>query len=519
MFTKNQISTAIFFFAFLIGSLSSIYILNFDGIYSIQEVLKFSIGVPYTDWFPFVGFLQPLIMHLSWSIFDNLSFNIIFYSGIFCSLYSYIFFKLTHQITININYAYASSLISIFWFSTNFGISFYQDYLSYSFFLIAIIINNLEINHFKKFSLVSIALLLCFLTKNSIGIICNFLFLSFLIIYFKFNWSKYFKFLLVYFFISSFVLILIFFSKINFENFIIYNFKILFNEFLWRFDLDNTNNTNLYEIFSSIIKLLLFPYKINIFQLFFDPGFGRLLFIPFILLNYFFYFYIFKIFFKIPKNNLSKKDFCFLIIFFSSFAIQNIAGRGFSHVLFGSTILIFFIFKFNLRNLYILTISLVLLNLPYKLNDIFENKYIYSPISPNNIYPIKFSSIKSSGIDSKEFLSPLRFLEINDIKETYAFDYNSKILNFLNSSGGLEYNSYYFVNPLNIFNNSYDCKVLQNCASYQLNFISSRKPVYLSLTDIDFLENNYNKIYNYILDNYNLIYKDDFFKIYEIKKI
>ena len=58
MFTKNQISTAIFFFAFLIGSLSSIYILNFDGIYSIQEVLKFSIGVPYTDWFPLLAFFN-----------------------------------------------------------------------------------------------------------------------------------------------------------------------------------------------------------------------------------------------------------------------------------------------------------------------------------------------------------------------------------------------------------------------------------------------------------------------------
>ena len=505
--------TLIFLFSLIIGLISPIFIINFDSIYSLQEIIRFNKSQPYSDWFPFVGFFQPLILSGLWIEFLNIPINIIFYSGLFNLFYAFAFYKLTFQTTKNRVLSKCAVIVGSLWFSTNFGISFYQDYLSYFFFLISLIFFNSNLKEFQKNIFISIFLICSFYTKNSIGIICNVIYFFVFIVVQIQNKKLYLNFFIIYLltFFISFLIIITIYDK---NNFFIYHFKILYIELSWRLNVIEKENSNLMNLF----KFFIYPFKIDLLNLIYNPGFGRLLFLPFVFFVYFCYYEFFIIIKKFFKNfYLSNKDLTFIFIFLTSISIQYFAGRNFTHSIFGIFLLIFFI-NSKYKNIFAICMSIFLfiLNIPFKFNESVFNKHDrFDYITTNKLYPIHFSSVDKK-IKSTDYLPSLNYLESQKILNTYAVDYNSKILNFLNGSGGLEYNSYYFLNPTNKYNNTYDCKIVVDCEFQQINFLKKHIPTYITINDIIYLNKEMPSLSSFINQSYYDIYIDSFFNIKKI---
>jgi hypothetical protein len=525
-------SAKTYFLFFLIGcgifgSFSSIYIVHYDYIYSIQEIFNFTEKKIYYDYFPFVGIASPLFFGYIFSLFPNKILFIICTSFFANILFTQIFFKITYFITKNKAYSYCAGLTGAIWFATNFGLIFYQDYVCYYFFLLAIYFSlkrDIKINNY----LTALFLLICFHFKNSIGIIAItvFFFVDLLTNQENINFKDKIKtlFFFILFFSFSIYFIYLFF---DFYNYIKYTFKILITEGSTRFKAQDNFNLNnfyfllIYEIFYNFI----FPYKINIIESFQEKSMGRILFLPFILIFYFLYFVSLSNLFRVISGKaINDHLFTLYLILLSTFFISVIAGRNFTQLTFGIPIIafnsLFFLTKKN-KTIYlsILTIVFFVTGMAYKYyhSKFYESKY-NQPISTKEISPLYFYNQKNK-IDTVKLLNAYDYIKNNKLEKIVYLGHNSKVISFLTGEQGLEFDTYYHNNmskSRDLY--SYDCILsgLKECEINLNNHITKYNVNTIVISD-DFYYHTLENFNKFLKKKFNIIYLDGSISIFQKK--
>ncbi len=505
----------------LIGLFSSIYIINYDYIYAFQEILSFSKKTIYLDYFPFVGIGNPLFLGSISTIFTNKIYFIFVVSFIVNSLFTHIFYKITYFITNNKIYSFCAGISGALWFATNFGLVFYQDYMSYYFFLLAVYFS------FKRKEIVyvfltSLLLVTSFHFKNSIGliIISVFFLVDFLIINEELKIKTKIK-TFIYFNITFIISLLLIYLFFDFKNYFEYTFKILLTEGTSRIkDYNEYDSNNIFFLYIyEILYNLIVPYKINLVEAFLEKSIGRILFIPFILIFYFLVFislyYLIKIIKRLFIGNHVKT---FYFIFTSSFLISVVAGRDFTQLTLGIPIVTFTTLFFLLNNkniifIYFLTFLFISTNFLYKYYHSSFYKNIYNnPITTKEIEPLYFYNLKAQ-INTQQLLNAYNFINLNNIKEVLYLGHNAKIISFLNGEQGLEFDSYFHYNMSKHQDRfTYDCKIkgLSNCELYLINHVNDLDTRYILLSD---------NFYRDVMSNFNLLIKENYIEIYKDEQI
>jgi hypothetical protein len=311
----------------------------------------------------------------------------------------------------------------------------------------------------------------------------------------------------------------------DFKNYFEYTFKILLSEGSTRileYSGHRSNNV-LILYFTEIFYNLIFPFKINLLDALYEKSFGRLLFIPFILISYFFIFFSLLNLKKIIKMSfISNHIKVFYLIFISSFLIGILAGRDFTQLTFGIplisfTVLFFIINKKNNFYLYILTFIFLSTNTLYKYYHSSFYKNIYNePISTKEISPLRFYNLKSQ-IDTKHLLDTYDFIKNNNLNEVIFLGHNAKTISFLAGITGLEFDSYYHYNMSKHKERfTYDCKLngVSNCDTYLINYVNRLKSTHIMISD-DFYYHVMKKFGLYLEENYLEIYKNNSISVYE----
>lgn len=255
-------------------------------------------------------------------------------------------------------------LISSITFYTSIG-GYYNDHFSYAISLVGVYLYlKLQKNNFIKFFIIGIIFNIAFFFKTSFGL---FVTISFVVSYLieKKTINIFNKNLLSFYFGS-----IILFLLINIYFLVELNYNFFENTYL---DSINTHILSGQKSFKQFVIALIFPFKINLFQLINDlldsnGGLFRLIFYPCVLI---FYLGIY-IFFK----KISKPSFIITYILLSSWLVISIAGKGSFYFLLCTSLLLFLVLDYFKKNFLIvkstLLIYFIILNL-LEFNDINPN--------------------------------------------------------------------------------------------------------------------------------------------------
>jgi hypothetical protein len=497
----------------LISFISTSLLINYDSIYYLNTILKFNEKIIYKDFIPLTGnfpiwFFGTIFGFLK-QIFP-LGLLIIINSIIFTIIQTLLFYYISFFTTKKKGVSTFIGIISLLSFSLNFGLSFYDDYFSYTLLMFALILDYKKFNFFVPF-----LLYLAIQTKITIGLPAFIIFLVYLILVRRNYFSFFYNFFLV-------VLLLMvnhyFFSNYQFFNF--YNYEILRLELDRRQAIDTTHldyDRNLFIQLFDIIKFLflkiVFPWKLNVFDSITTFSLGRILFIPFILLHYFSIIILINRFFNFNKFLFIEKkyDYLLLLIVFS-YAPMAVLGRAFIETIYGYIFVILIIYELKYFTKYkkIIISIFILILLIFKLHKLdVINPYEYDTISSNEIIPIQIKIDNNfrftNEIDLQNIVDKIKNKKVDNIYCLEGYCLLSSFLLGINSDEHFPYPGINFVKKFD-YNTICTFKIDQ-CEQFILNDLKKKGSEYIiySKNSRFFKTNSLSKVKEYIDLHYELI--------------
>ena len=497
----------------LISFISTVLLLNYDSIYFLNTILKFNEKNIYEDFIPLTGnfpiWLFGTIFGFLKQIFP-LGILIIINSIIFAIIQTVLFYYITFFTTKKRGISLFIGIISLLSFSLNFGLSFYDDYLSYTLLMFALILDYKKFHYF-----VPLIFYLAIQSKITIGLPAFIIFLIYLILI-----RRNYLFFLYSFTLVSILLIInhYFFSNYQFFNF--YNYEILRLELDRRQAIDATNldyDRNLFIQLFDIIKFLFLkialPWNINIFDSIATLSFGRILFIPFIFLHYFSIIVLINRILNLNKFFFidKKYDYLLLLIMFS-YTPMAVLGRAFIETIYGYIFVILIIYELKYFTKYKKTIILIfiLILLIFKLHKLdVINPYEYSTISSNEIKPIQIKIDNNlrytNEIDLQNIINKIKNEKIDNI---YCLDGYCLLSSFLLGRNTDEYFPYLGINFIKKFKYNTICTFkIDQCEAFILNDLRIKDSRYIIFSDESRFSksNSLSKVKEYIELQYELI--------------
>lgn len=524
---KNSDFFIILSFCFSYQSIATILSLSDDNMLHWLEAIRFNYGqFVYNDFFVPWGPISGLIPYFFLKLFGSLGVSIIFLSFFYSLTLGLLIYLIVHQVTNNRNISLISSIVTLSWFGVFVG-GWYVDHVSYLITLFASFIFTLKLRFTYKFFLIGAILACSILTKQTTGFISSSI-LFLLIIFYPLDRKIYKLFMMIIGGIS--ILIIFSFYIFNFSN-----ISDFVNNFFYYPIEYSKNEPNKNPIV--LIKNLILPFNINILSAFKNTNKGLIIFYPVVIYIYLTYFTYFK--FKIYKIN-NRFNFFFNFFLFTSLACGPMIGRNYTDVFwtFGAVFsLMYFLLSkenhkmfiiFKYFPIYLIFLSLITFSYP-KIRDI----NIYYNNSSNYIYPIPLTDKSMPFIKIDDFIEADKFIKSISDKETskfYIIDDNSLFFILTNNLNNISKNLYFDLN-INIPRNK---NLFKNWVKNQTIFISQLNPKYIisSLKDpirLFRIQNNNFKPYNidiqdlkyfddFVRENYNLIFTNKSFEIFEIIK-
>jgi hypothetical protein len=287
-----------------------------------------------------------------------------------------------------------------------------------------------------------------------------------------------------------------------------------------------------------LLRNLIIPFNINILEAIQNNNLGLIIFYPVVLFVYLSYFFYFK--YKIFKIN-TKYNFFFNFFLFSSLACGPMIGRNYSDVFWTIGALFSMIYYIMLKRKYVLEVvfkffpiylfilSIVTFAYP-KYRDI--NTFYYEE---NFLYPIPITNKSMPFININDFISADKFIKssikLTDNTKFYVIDDNSFYFILTNNLNNISKNLYYDLNVTIPRKNKEDfyrwifsqiLTISKNNPEYVIKSTQNSKRLFRiqhnNFTKFDININDLKYFDDFILENYNLIFENKTYEIFEIIK-
>ena len=497
----------------LISFISTALLLNYDSIYYLNTILKFNEKNIYEDFIPLTGNFPIWLFGTFFGYMKQilpLGILIIINSIIFAIIQTLLFYYVTFLTTKKKGISLFIGIISLLSFSLNFGLSFYDDYFSYSLLMFALILDYKKFHYFVPF-----IFYLAIQTKITIGLPAFIIFLVYLMLirrnYFSFIYS---------FTLVSFLLTLNHYLFSNYQFFNFYNYEILRLELDRRQAIDTTNldyNRNLFIQLLDIVKFLFLkiaiPWNLNFFESITTLSFGRILFIPFIFLHYFSIIILINRIFNFNKFFLIEKKYDYLLLLIAfSYTPMAVLGRAFIETIYGYIFVIIIIYELNFFEKYkkMIIVIFILVLLIFKLHKLgYLNPNEYNTISSGEIEPLQIKIDKNFRFTNKADLqNDIYKLNNNKAGNIYCLDGYCLLTSFLLGRNTDEHFPYPGINFVKKFKYNTICTFkIEQCEVYVLNDLKKKDSKFIIFSNKSrfFKSNSLSKIKDYINLHYELI--------------